>query len=276
MSSVHFYRWKYSNPGRSPMITRYLYGLTVRKIRAGDVPHSVRSVSSVSTFGLLLCPTSHCSKSVLKRLYQHNRLPTNYEIIIDNPEDRHKRRDACRQKGGSELRKEGLGRSHRALILIYSLAFLCLLCSDEVLNLRVENIELYKDTKTGEDALKVTLPYRKTAQTGGMSCDHLSSTKANLAICYQLQGVPPFHLVKMPTHLRHLCPIRAYADWLSASRIEKGLLFRPISAGDEIATYAENKPLVHYFCFCFPCCAHLNNPFFYIIEPWSIYEYVQG
>ena len=55
------------------------------------------------------------------------------------------------------------------LELIYSLSFLCLLRSDEVLKIKYEDLKLTQDLDTGKFTLTLTLPFRKTSQYGGMS-----------------------------------------------------------------------------------------------------------
>lgn len=54
----------------------------------------------------------------------------------------------------------------KALQLIYSLAFLCLLRSDKVLKLRFEHISL--ETEGDLSCIKVTLPFQKTHKFGGV------------------------------------------------------------------------------------------------------------
>jgi hypothetical protein len=41
----------------------------------------------------------------------------------------------------------------------------------------------------------------------------------------------------------HLCPVRALGDWLAASKINRGFIFRKIVSGDRIAEV--NRPMVH-------------------------------
>jgi hypothetical protein len=42
----------------------------------------------------------------------------------------------------------------------------------------------------------------------------------------------------------HLCPIRALAEWVQVSGINKGYLFRRIWSGDRIADLDKNTPTV--------------------------------
>lgn len=49
----------------------------------------------------------------------------------------------------------------------------------------------------------------------------------------------------MPTSEAHLCAIRAIADWITASKITKGYLFRKFASGDRVAE--ANQPMVSLF-----------------------------
>jgi len=53
--------------------------------------------------------------------------------------------------------------ARRALQAIYTIAFLCLLHADEVLNIQAEHIEVLENPPR----MVLTLPYRKTHQDGG-------------------------------------------------------------------------------------------------------------
>ncbi|KAK7025662.1 hypothetical protein R3P38DRAFT_2529704, partial [Favolaschia claudopus] len=102
----------------------------------------------------------------------------------------------CSRKAIKEPHEWGGARARRLLTLAYVLAFLCLLRFDEVLKIQIHDIEWVSDT-----CIKLTLPFRKTSQFG---------------------GVKPFYLHLFPPHLAHLCPIRAVANWLDVSDIEDG------------------------------------------------------
>ena len=55
------------------------------------------------------------------------------------------------------------------LSLLYVISFLCLLRYDEALRIQFDWIELEDFENSGHDArLKISLPFRKTHQTGGM------------------------------------------------------------------------------------------------------------
>ena len=42
----------------------------------------------------------------------------------------------------------------------------------------------------------------------------------------------------------HLCPVRALAEWVQVSGINKGYLFRRIWSGDHVADLDKNTPMV--------------------------------
>jgi hypothetical protein len=86
-------------------------------------------------------------------LYDINHQPRNWEIKDYAPGSRSQK--PVQQWGG--------GMARRALQAIYSIAFLCLLRADEVLNIRVEHIEFLENPPR----MVLTLPYRKTHQDGG-------------------------------------------------------------------------------------------------------------
>jgi len=46
----------------------------------------------------------------------------------------------------------------------------------------------------------------------------------------------------MPTTEAHLCAVRAIADWIAASKITTGYLFRKFASGDRVAE--ANQPMV--------------------------------
>ena len=59
---------------------------------------------------------------------------------------------------------KGGARARRALQVIYTIAFICLLRSDEVLKINRTHITYLDD---GTDGIILTLPFRKTHQGGG-------------------------------------------------------------------------------------------------------------
>ncbi|KAJ3759914.1 hypothetical protein EV360DRAFT_81672 [Lentinula raphanica] len=135
------------------------------------------------------------------RMYDYNRKPENWNIKAYEPTKRNT--DKSGQWGGPRFRRE--------LHLAYTLAFNCLLRVDEVLKIQAHEIRLVPGKK---QCLEVTLPFRKTNQFG---------------------KVQPFYLYALPTSLKHLCPIRAYADWMNLTQINEGYIFRRIGSGDRIS-----------------------------------------
>ncbi|KAJ7434193.1 hypothetical protein B0H11DRAFT_1703022, partial [Mycena galericulata] len=150
--------------------------------------------------GSLLRIMSQHSQESLRKLYDFNNRP---DIGVVKEYAAGSRSDP---KGDHDW---GGARARRLLTLAYVLAFLCLLRFDEVLKIQMQDIEWVSDT-----CIKLTLPFRKTNQFG---------------------GVKPFYLHLLPPHLAHLCPIRALAEWLVVSGITDGYLFRKIVSGDRVS-----------------------------------------
>jgi hypothetical protein len=57
-------------------------------------------------------------------------------------------------------------------------------------------------------------------------------------------GIKPFYLHVQAEDQVHLCPIRALAEWVQVSGINKGYLFRRIWSGDRVADLDKNTPMV--------------------------------
>lgn len=47
--------------------------------------------------------------------------------------------------------------------------------------------------------------------------------------------------------MAHLCPVRAYAEWLKVSQISTGFVFRRLSSGDRIQE--NDRPMVSFAAF---------------------------
>ncbi|KAH9481587.1 hypothetical protein JR316_0001127 [Psilocybe cubensis] len=178
------------NPSVSDTVATYMMSLRARKIRNGETPTSARAITSAT----------------LKALYDENHKSENYDIKPYAPGSR-KEQDSNHWGGGL---------ARRALEAIYTIAFLCLLRSDEVLKIRREHI-VYQMNPPG---LVLTLPFRKTHQHG---------------------GIKPFYLRLLAENEAHLCPVRAMANWLDASEITDGYIFRKIASGDRPS--ADNIPM---------------------------------
>ncbi|KAH9007917.1 hypothetical protein EDB85DRAFT_1866007, partial [Lactarius pseudohatsudake] len=123
-----------------------------------------------------------------------------------------KRKADCDEWGGQ--------RARVLLKLAFTLAFSCLLRVDEVLK-----IQSHDFIQLGGDRLQLTLPFRKTSQFG---------------------DIKPFVLHKLPIPMAHLCPVRAYAEWVQVSRIKDGYVFRRLASGDRISE--NNHPMVRALC----------------------------
>jgi hypothetical protein len=140
-----------------------------------------------------------------------------------------------RENKKSDIHAWGGGRTRRLLQAAYTFAFLCLLRFDEVLKIQMNHIEIVSKTH-----IKLMLPFRKTHQFGGISlfgCLCMLDPDG----CSEIK---PFHLYLLPEEEAHLCPVRALAEWLVASQIQRGFLFRRMYAGDRIADLEQNTPMV--------------------------------
>ncbi|KAF5339627.1 hypothetical protein D9611_011514 [Ephemerocybe angulata] len=164
------------NPSISNNVSTYMMSLCRRKVAAGETPQSARAVTW----------------EVLMDLYDYNNNPSHWAT------------DGKDNWGGSLKRKE--------LHLIYCLAFLCLLRSDEVLKLRFENITLGEEK--GVSYLSLTLPFRKTHKFG---------------------DIKPFVIWELHESEAHICPVRAFAAYIKASKITSGYLFRQTGSGDKLS-----------------------------------------
>ncbi|KAG0693634.1 DNA breaking-rejoining enzyme, partial [Suillus ampliporus] len=184
------------NPSVSMEVSGFMCSLKRRKVQAGEVAVSARAITSL----------------ILKRLYHFNHLPENWEIHAYQPGGRQPLGGA--DSSGS-ARWAG-GRVRRFLHAAYTIAFLCMLRSDEVLKIQSHDLHLFSN------GMVLTLPFRKTHQNG---------------------DIKPFWLYVMPASEAHLCPVRGIADWISASGITTGYLFRKIASGDRSFFTYMTKPV---------------------------------
>ena len=88
---------------------------------------------------------------MLHDLYHFNHQEENWKICEVAS---HKKSDATEDWGG--------GQTCQLLQFAYTISFLCLLHFDEVLKIQAHDIEFMSET-----CIKLTLPFRKTAQHGG-------------------------------------------------------------------------------------------------------------
>lgn len=61
--------------------------------------------------------------------------------------------------------------------------------------------------------------------------------------------IKPFYLYAMSEEEAHLCPVCALAEWIDASKIQSGYLFRKIASGDHVSE--QDGALVYVFLFQF-------------------------
>ncbi|PBK83564.1 hypothetical protein ARMGADRAFT_1048412 [Armillaria gallica] len=134
----------------------------------------------------------HKCKDTLWRLYEHNHKPENWN-----------------NEHLSQGNWSG-GNTQRLLQAVYLIVFTCLLRIDEVLNLQAHEVDVY-DNEDDIGCMSITLPFHKNMPVG---------------------GIPPFVLQELPEQMAHLCPVRAFSTWISASRINKGNLFPNIDKCD--------------------------------------------
>ncbi|ORY40753.1 hypothetical protein BCR33DRAFT_681228 [Rhizoclosmatium globosum] len=171
------------NPALSTIVTDYLAGLRRKKARNGDVAASMRS---------LTCFDLECI----------------YDLFF-NPSRRTERMNLLVEGVTQERRQQLTDHLCAELYFGYVVSFLCLLRSDETLNIEIPHcrLQINRDGKwkclkeiaalgnvqleSLKLRLELKLPFRKTAQEG---------------------GIQPFYL---PIHhdKPHLCAVRAYLRW---------------------------------------------------------------
>ena len=88
---------------------------------------------------------------MLYDLYHFNHREENWKI-----------REVASHKKSYTTEDWGGGQTRRLLQFAYTISFLCLLRFDEVLKIQAHDIEFMSET-----CIKLTLPFRKTAQNGG-------------------------------------------------------------------------------------------------------------
>ncbi|KAK0462316.1 DNA breaking-rejoining enzyme [Desarmillaria tabescens] len=169
------------NPSISDVVSSYMLGLRKRKVAKGETPTSARAIRP----------------STLRRLYEYNHKPENWNASPQTPEN------WC----GGNVR--------RLLQAVYLVTFSCLLRIDEALKIQVHDIEFGIDDIDGIHYVSITLPFRKNSPFG---------------------DIPPFVLRALPAHMAHLCPVRALAEWIDASEITQGYLFPNIDKRDRPIT----------------------------------------
>ena len=132
---------------------------------------------------------------------------------------------SCKKSDATE--DWGGGQTWQLLQFAYTISFLCLLWFDEVLKIQAHDIEFMSET-----CIKLTLPFRKTAQNGGK--ESLIQSIAELIIELLYTDIKPFFLHQLPEAEWHLCPVTALAEWLAYSKIEQGPLFPKMNKHEQI------------------------------------------
>ncbi|KAK0228088.1 hypothetical protein IW262DRAFT_1532227 [Armillaria fumosa] len=145
----------------------------------------------------------------LLKLYQFNHRPENWDST----------KVSANNWCGANMR--------RLLEAVYLVAFTCLLRIDEALKIQLHDLHFYDDPLDGTACVSVTLPFRKNSPYG---------------------KIPPFILRELPKDMAHLCPVRALAEWVNASEILHGYLFRRMDKRDR-PIVAKNTHMVKAHCF---------------------------
>ncbi|KAK0213646.1 hypothetical protein IW262DRAFT_1279888 [Armillaria fumosa] len=146
---------------------------------------------------------------VLRALYQFNHDPENWD------------------KSQALNKDQWCGPNTRRLLqAIYLIAFTCILQIDEVLHIQAHDLKVYKDD---EDVMciSITLNQRKNQHSG---------------------AIPPYILRELPAHMAHLCPVRAIAEWLSATWISHGYIFRKMDRRDHPILEGNVEIVRYHFC----------------------------
>jgi L-lysine 2,3-aminomutase len=63
-----------------------------------------------------------------------------------------------------------------------------------------------------------------------------------------LLDVQPFYIYPLDEEEAHLCPVRAMAEWIKASKITSGFLFRRFMAQDRPSAH-EDTAMVSFYVF---------------------------
>ncbi|KAI0761063.1 hypothetical protein BD413DRAFT_607291 [Trametes elegans] len=129
------------NPSLSVVVSQYMVSLRRRKVRAGEIVTSARAID----------------ESTMKKLWEFN---TNFK--------KHKELEVASRKRKLENPELWAGYKVRLMLqTLYIVSMLCLLRYDEALRIMWSDIEFL--TLDGQCVVKLSLPFRKTCQTGGIS-----------------------------------------------------------------------------------------------------------
>ena len=151
-------------------------------------------------------------------LHDHNHKPENWDIKPYKGTQSHSQQQEDREK---DIWTSPYGQHE--LQLAYTTAFSCLLCIDELMKIQSHDFQLLD-----ENTLELTLPFRKTDQSGSKPFTFSNKSADQGFITLEIK---PFVLPRLPEEMAHLCPVHAYADWISASEINECYVFCKLGAG---------------------------------------------
>ncbi|KAF8814125.1 hypothetical protein BYT27DRAFT_7250346 [Phlegmacium glaucopus] len=197
------------NPSISEKVSTYMVSLRRRKVQAGETTTSTRAVNP----------------EIMEALYDFNHQLARWDV--------NKGMTSTRQDG-PDIHQWGGPMHRRAVQAIYTIAFLCMLHIDEVLKIQMYHIEF----KPGEKII-LSLPFRKTHQFGGEL--PVSPSSFSYLPLKLVEDIKPFVLHMLLEEEAYLCPVRALADWISASSITSGYVFWRMATGDR--PVANNTPM---------------------------------
>ncbi|TDL15193.1 hypothetical protein BD410DRAFT_778284 [Rickenella mellea] len=183
------------NPSLSVTVSHYMISLRRRKARAGQPVTSAKSMD----------------EDTIRKLWEFNMFYTDNRTEAMQPISRKEKEETPTLWAGPNVRL--------MLQLLYITAMLCLLRSDEVLRIRWSHVVF--EPFNGSFRIKITLPFRKTHQTG---------------------GIAPFYLY--PNHAKPwMCPARAWSHWwtyMQANGGFAGLVFRRRVGHDRLSEHPED------------------------------------
>ncbi|KAI0327609.1 hypothetical protein GY45DRAFT_1347652 [Cubamyces sp. BRFM 1775] len=129
------------NPSLSVVVSQYMVSLRRRKVRAGEVVTSARAID----------------EDTMRKLWEYNRnFQQEAELLVNS---RKRKQENPEMWAGYKVRQ--------MLQTLYTVSMLCLLRYDEALRIMWSDIELLEHD--GQSIVKLSLPFRKTCQTGGIA-----------------------------------------------------------------------------------------------------------
>ncbi|KAF9487094.1 DNA breaking-rejoining enzyme [Pleurotus eryngii] len=186
------------NPSILNQVSAYMLSLCRRKVHAGETATSACAITQYSL-------TTDMS-DILKDLYDFNHHPENWKIKQYSP-------GKCKNAADPEEEVPWAGRNTcQLLFAAFTIIYLCLLRVDEVLKIKFSHLKW--DTHD-DNQIVLTLPFQKTSQNG---------------------NIKPFVLHRLPDYFQHLCPVCALCDWILASQLSSGYVFRKMLSGDRFST----------------------------------------